>query len=805
MRAVRMVFRAELRRRWRSWLVLSVLVGLVSGLVLAASAAGRRTDDAFPSFVKAHGFDALVYAVKPSPELAKLPEVASVTKFLAPLNGQPTCSCGKVISTAEFGVNTTQAKTLPALGRLVAGHMPDPSDPTQVTASLSLEQDEGVQIGTVFHVPFYAPSQASAYFGAGGAELAPKGPTLTFRVVGIYLTETDFPSGITPAYDLTGAAGLARILSERTAHAFAYLVRLRSAADLPQFDSAINALSANGIAGIEVESTAAASIQASIHPQAVGWWLLALLTALVGLAVIGQALSRQSAVESEEYATLAAIGLSRRELVALGLVRNLAIAVVSVVGAIVFATALSPLTPVGEARLAESSNGVSFDALVLLCGGLAAVIVVMVLGLWPAIRATGTLQVDDLAWSSRPSVVVAHLTAWGAPTSAVIGIRNALQRGRGRASVPVSTALFGTVLAVVALSATTVFGSSLSHLTTTPRLYGVNYQLNFNTNALDPAALTAIERDPAIGDITHGIASEVSIDKVGIASLAVNSLRGPLLISRVNGHLPTGDERQIGLGEATLHQIGAHVGSVVEVALPLPTGGTRTLPFRVVGLISFPIVGDVGGLGSGALFTLGGYEDAVCPVGPTRARCLEGVLMNSNAGYLTSVKPGPQQQATINHLLDEYQSGVTLAVIPTSLVNFGEAVNFPLIFGIALAVFGAATLAHFLVMSVSRRRREIGLLKALGFVNRQVAAAVFWQATTFATIGVVVGVPVGVAIGRLVWTTFATNLGAIPVVVVRGPVIVILAAAVVVISGLLAIAPAMAARRSKPGELLRAL
>jgi hypothetical protein len=46
----------------------------------------------------------------------------------------------------------------------------------------------------------------------------------------------------------------------------------------------------------------------------------------------------------------------------------------------------------------------------------------------------------------------------------------------------------------------------------------------------------------------------------------------------------------------------------------------------------------------------------------------------------------------------------------------------PDIFGVMLAIFGAATLIHLLVVSVGRRRHETGLLKAVGFVNRQVAA-----------------------------------------------------------------------------------
>ena len=61
----------------------------------------------------------------------------------------------------------------------------------------------------------------------------------------------------------------------------------------------------------------------------------------------------------------------------------------------------------------------------------------------------------------------------------MIGVRNALERRSGGAPVPVGSALLGTVLAVIALCGTAVFGASLSHLTATPRLYGDPFQLNF--------------------------------------------------------------------------------------------------------------------------------------------------------------------------------------------------------------------------------------------------------------------------------------------------------------------------------------
>ncbi len=128
--------------------------------------------------------------------------------------------------------------------------------------------------------------------------------------------------------------------------------------------------------------------------------------------------------------------------------------------------------------------------------------------------------------------------------------------------------------------------------------------------------------------------------------------------------------------------------------------------------------------------------------------CQQAVSDKQSNGVRVSFVSGPQGQAAIRHYLAAYQYNATVPVTPTSLVNFGEAVNFPLIFGIMLAVFGAATLTHLLVVSVSRRRREVGLLKVLGFVNRQVISTVSWQATAVALVGTVIGLPLGVVLGR---------------------------------------------------------
>ena len=278
-------------------------------------------------------------------------------------------------------------------------------------------------------------------------------------------------------------------------------------------------------------------------------------------------------------------------------------------------------------------------------------------------------------------------------------------------------------------------------------------------------------------------------------------MRGPLLLSVVSGRLPTGDG-DVALGSTTLEQVRGHVGSVVRVTVQRPE---RRHSNRVISCRRHRVVPQRrwarraryrGGV------HVVRFLNAVCPPGRTQSECQSAANANQSPAVLARVVSGPKGQADIARYTSE--AGATRPTIPISLVNFGEAVNFPLILGFVLAVFGAATLLHLLVVSVIRRRREMGLLKALGFVNRQLGAAVLWQATTVALVGIVVGVPLGIVFGRLIWKAFATNLGAVPVPTVPAWAIVALALGVLVVANLLAVIPAVAsARRRSVGQLLR--
>ena len=482
-----------------------------------------------------------------------------------------------------------------AVFNLVSGRLPDPSNPHEVVASYTLQHDEGVQLGSIISVPFYSRSQTSAVNNATGAPPPPAGPTVALRVVGFEATEFDFPSGAAPDYLLWASPAFTREVLPRVGASHLYFVRLRhGAADLPRFDAAASALGPHTIFVQNVDGQVA-SVEASVHPQAIGWWLLAALAALVGLAVVGQALGRQSIAESEEYPTLVALGVERRQLVVLGVARSLAVGLAGAVGAVAIATLLSPIAPLGEARAAETSTGITFDALILTLGALMTVAIVVALGIWPAVRASRTARASNPIVGAKPSKLPGLLGSMGAPPSVEIGVRNALERRSGGANVPVGSALLGTVLAVVALCGTAVFGASLTHLTATPKLYGDPFQLNIsnpNGGRPDPTVVRSLEHDRAVTGLTQGIAlPAITIGKVVVGALAGTAVRGSLLMSTVDGHSPEA-KGEVGLGGTTMRAVGARVGSVVDVTVSLPSGGTRTAPFRVVGQMSLPVVGN---------------------------------------------------------------------------------------------------------------------------------------------------------------------------------------------------------------------
>jgi ABC-type antimicrobial peptide transport system permease subunit len=87
----------------------------------------------------------------------------------------------------------------------------------------------------------------------------------------------------------------------------------------------------------------------------------------------------------------------------------------------------------------------------------------------------------------------------------------------------------------------------------------------------------------------------------------------------------------------------------------------------------------------------------------------------------------------------------TFAVLPVQqpaeIVNYKSMGNTPALLGAAFAVGAVVALGLTLTASVRGRRRDLALLKTLGFTRRQLVATVASQATIAALVGVIIGVP----------------------------------------------------------------
>ena len=351
MRAVVMVLRGHFRRYWKSWLALSVLVAVAGAFVMATVVAGRRTAAAFPEFVARHGYDVIVYSGRPLPQLARLPHVASVTPVTVPFSGALDCgSCRKPIDARNFLINEVPPRQLPRMVRLLSGRMPDQSDPGEALASFTLAKDNGVRIGSVIRAQLVTPAALSG----GPADPSPVlHPAL--RVVGIVAAESEFPSGSSVHYDLYATPALGAAVNHRAALLSLYYLRFEhGAADLAGVNSRFRSLNVSGTSDLDAAVNA---VEGSIRPQVIGWYVLAGLAALAALAVIGQAIARQAAIERADHPALSALGVQPRQFILLALARAVLIGAAGAAGAVLLAVLMSPLTPVGEARLAVESPG----------------------------------------------------------------------------------------------------------------------------------------------------------------------------------------------------------------------------------------------------------------------------------------------------------------------------------------------------------------------------------------------------------------------------------------------------------------
>jgi ABC-type lipoprotein release transport system permease subunit len=800
MNAVWMRLRSELRSRFGALVALGLIVGIMGGVVIAAAAGARRTLTAYPRFLAAEnaldtvvdisGHTAAIPALRRQvlalPQIKASAEVSLAQGYLRlPGSSKPGNVFLITNPDGSFGVSLNRAKILH--GRMWNARAPD-----EIVPSFAVANDLHLHVGETVQM---APG---GLFSDESPKKGPKPAPVPLHVVGIAAVPAMFAplsGGYLPGVLLSpgfSAAHPEYLDKTDTTEA----IRLRHGlADLPAFREEVSRISASAPKGVRIQlpvdqGEQTVGVQQTTRAQAVSLWVMAALIALAGLAIFGQAMARQTFLESIEYPTLRSLGFSPQQLVVVGLLRAAAIGVIGAVVAVAVGFLLSPLTPTGLARFAEPNPGFAFDSVVVGFGAFAVVALVALLGAIPAWRAAtaawtplGTAQPRGRRRSRLLGRMLEPL-----PPSGQAGIRMAVDPGAGRSAVPVRTATFGAAVSLVALAASLAFGASLNRLVATPALSGWNWDaLMFVPTPHSQQLFSILDRNPKVAGYATGTIINSNIGRTGVTLEAFDSRKGSVGPSMIEGHVPTGTN-EIVLGTETMQDVGAHIGSVVR-----PRIQGRLVPMRVVGRIAAPnLFFTFTRPGQGGAISF----DAAKRYAPANTAEGLGVFMQFSTGVdvhsevtalksrVPSVFPFPQPESS-------------------QLNNLNQVGQTPIILAGILALMAAATFAHVLITSIRRRRLDLAILKTLGFKRGQVSSTVAWQATALAAMALLIGIPIGVIAGRLMWNVFADHLGVVPEAVVPAVAILLAIPATLFVANLLAVVPGRIASRQRPATVLR--
>ena len=794
-----MRLRSEMRSRWRSWVGLALLIGLAGAAAVAAAAGARRTETAYPRFVQAQdGYDLMtggspdnINRDKALASIATMPEVSQWTRIDA-VSFAAILPSGRLAPAPELIAFTDLAGRAGfRLNRfkVVAGRLADLRAPGEAMIDFPTADREGLRVGSVVRLIVGDPSAAHPRLA-------------TVRVVGVVASPGEFPAvGAVALSGLYVTPALVRSNGIRPSPADAALmIKLRrGAADIGAFR---RHLAAAGLSSVDipiVQRVQTAGIQQSIRLESQALWALCVLMAIAALAILGQTLAQQTYLESTDLRALWALGMSRAQLVALGIARAAVIGMMAACAVAPLAVLASPLTPVGLARIAEPNPGFAVDALPLIVGVLCVpclTILACAVPAWTAARTAMTEAGRPAADLGRSFAFTSVLSrAWRSP-SAAAGVRMALQPGRGRTAVPVRSAIFGAVLSVAALVASLVFAASLGHLLDTPRLSGFTWDVFVAVDGQQAKVAAALRADPKIAGYTRGGFVSVRVAGVEVMALALGR-SGPARPLITAGAAPAAAD-EIALGAATMRAAHAAIGRTVEVVPDQAEGGTRPVRMRVVGTAIVPPNPFLATRpAEGAAIGLPGImridRSAADPSGswPFLVRFAPGVSRDAGLAAVakdTSGLPNPT---------------IVGAERPANVASLARIATVPVLLSGLLALVAVGTLAHTLASSIRRRRRDLAILQILGFVRRQVRGTVAWQATTIAAVALLIGLPVGVAFGRWGWHAFATQLGVLPAPVAPLATIFIAVPGALTLANLIAALPGRAAARTRPANVLR--
>ncbi len=731
------LFRVSFRQRRGNYLTVVVLIALVGGLALGAFAGARRTQSSYSTYLAGinpsdvqlfTGFDnpslgtSVGYNPAIGPKLARLAyvrTVETVAGFDGTIAGNITgahlrVGAGEkppVFEGALGGEYTTEDRV-----HLVAGRLADPADPHEAVMNVQAAEELGVHIGSVIGFGLNSNAQERLINSANGPSSLPPARVVSIKLVGIVVFPQDV---VEDQYDALGSAEVLATpaLTREIAPCCAYYAysALQLSGGASDDGKVVSEITTSGIVprgvisavGFMTDTPAIASADRAIKPEAIALAVFGGLTCLAAIIIACQVISRQLRLRVDEFHVLRALGAGPAMITTGGTMGTIASVFAGSALAVIVAIGFSPLFPLGPVRPVTSVS-VAFDWTVLGLGFLFLVVVLGTVSLILARRQAPSRARDRIP--ERPSNFVRVAASSGLPIPAVTGIRFALEPGNGREAVPMRSAIFGTVLAMLVVVATVTFGSSLNTLLSQPRLYGWNWNYMLLSGFSGDEDLPADQTVSFLAHDRHVLASsgvyfssiEIKGQNVGVLGASPNAVVGPPILTGHGLEAPN----QIVLGPATLAAIHGRIGQTVEVT----TGGKHAFPLLIAGTATMPSIQGLD-MGDGAIID---YRLIPAPLLNTQGSAVPGpnaFLIDTQGGYSAANLSSLQQiAAAINRTpVNQGSAGGAISILrPTEIVDSGSIEAIPAILGGGLAAGAVAALSITLISSVQRRRREIG-------------------------------------------------------------------------------------------------
>jgi hypothetical protein len=828
-------FRSTFARRRGGLFAIMLLIALLGGLAMGAVAGARRTQSSFPAYLKhTNGSDLAIlnatygltgntaYDAGIVAKIAGLPFVKQI--------GDDTGVDPNIVPLVPLDMHIAPGEKPPVLSgsldgeystldrvTLTSGRLADPKRADEVIMSASAARQLGMHIGSVLPMGFFTNAQLQlpdCCSASGKGELAPH-LKVDLKLVGIVVFNTqiveddidalgDNPVILTPT--------LMRALVPCCAYyTFSFIKVEGGARNAPAVQAEIAGAfpsSAGKFRGGPLTSGLVAKAERAIEPESIALGVFGAIAALAALLIAAQLIGRQLRTGADERAVLRALGASPATTVGEGLLGILGAVLLGALLASVAAVGLSPLAPLGPVRRVEHSS-IAFDWTVLGLGlaGLAVLLSVAAIAIafhQAPHRVTRRHQRAQ-ARGSRAARAAAHA---GLPTSAVTGIRFALEPRAGSDAVPARSAIVGAILAMIVVISTLTFGTSLRTLVSHPPLYGWNWDyallagFSGNQDLPEKQVTTLLDHDPYISAWAGIYFAGADIDGQAVPVLAAtpNALVAPPLLSGHGLNAPN----QVVLGATTLAQLHKHVGDTVKVN----TGQGNPTTLQVVGTATMPAFGHGMAMGTGALLSYrlippNQLNKQNSPVPGPNAILIRVHNTADPTAALHSLQQINDTINTPNGGGGDEAGGVIAVLRPAEIVNYRSMGTTPAVLGATLAVGAIVALTLTLIASVRRRRRELALLRTLGFTGRQLAAVVAWQSTIAVGIGVVIGVPLGIITGRWLWSRFAEAIHVVPRPSIPAASIVLIAIGALILANLVAAIPGRRAAGTRAALLLQ--